>query len=212
MIFFFSSAIFSLQYVIVFIVKHLSLVLFTSLLNLRSTPVCTLPHVLSFFLAPLLWWGLVELPLKGCVENPISRSLTPIKSPICPRVGGIWGSEDLLGFLLGFLFHGLHAAGDLLGGMWHPRLTREHTHACSRAGFQCQSAGTKRPLCVWCAGKGSLMVCDQRVMSSCGVSLVFFVPDVKGHTQYAFVTQQLWLCLTRKWECGVWHSREVYKC
>lgn len=122
------------------------------------------------------------------MENPISLSLTPIKTPICPRGRGIWGAEDLLGGFIRVLPWYACYRGPL--GRDVACLTREHTHACSPAGFQCRSAGTKRPLCVWRAGKGSLMVCDQRVMSSCGVALVFFVPDAKGHTQCAFVIEQ----------------------
>lgn len=159
------------------------------------TPLCALILSGSFIVL-----GVCGVPFsKGCVENPISLSLTPIKTPICPRGWGILWSWGSLGGFIRVLPWVACYRGPL--GRDVACLTREHTHACSAAGFQCRSAGTKRPLCVWRAGKGSLMVCDQRVMSSCGVALVFFVPDVEGHTQCAFVMEQPWLCLTGKWEC-----------
>ncbi len=91
----------------------------------------------------------------------------------------------------------------LQGASWEGcGLSYPRTHTCLLTGwFSMSKCWNETSLCVWRAGKGSLMVCDQRVMSSCGVAVVFFVPDVKGHTQCAFVIEQPWLCLTGKWEC-----------
>lgn len=80
----------------------------------------------SHFSGSFIVMGVCGIFSKGSVENPISLSLTPIKTPICPRGRGILGAEDLLGGFIRVLPWFACYRGPL--GRDVTCLTREHTH------------------------------------------------------------------------------------